>query len=86
MVYSWCTLLLANMKSQLTECKMGIKRKFGFASILCSFFSEWVPGMGPKVDIILCGPHNPAMARWTEVMRGQGGGRVPTPYNDDFFF
>jgi hypothetical protein len=26
------------------------------------------------------------MARWIEVMRRQGAGRVVTPYNDDFFF
>jgi hypothetical protein len=26
------------------------------------------------------------MARWTEVMRRQGGGRVQTPYNEDFFY
>jgi len=37
-VYDWCTSLLANMKSQLTECKHGSKINFGFASILRSFF------------------------------------------------
>jgi hypothetical protein len=26
------------------------------------------------------------MEWWTEVMRQQGGGRVPTPYNDGFFY
>jgi hypothetical protein len=26
------------------------------------------------------------MAWWTEVMRWEGGGMVPTPYNDEFFF
>jgi hypothetical protein len=26
------------------------------------------------------------MAWWTDVMRRLGGGRVPTPYNDEFFF
>jgi hypothetical protein len=74
------------MKSQLTECKQGSKRNFEFASILCSFFFERVPGLGPRVDIIPCGPCDIAMAQWIEVMRRQGGGRVPTPYNDDFFF
>jgi hypothetical protein len=39
-VYNWCTSLLENVKSQLTECKQGSKRKFGFASILCSLFFE----------------------------------------------
>jgi hypothetical protein len=68
-VYDWCTSLLVNMKSQLTECKQGRKRNFGFASILCSFFFERVLGLGPQVEILPRGPHDPAMAWWTEVMR-----------------
>jgi hypothetical protein len=50
-VYDWCTSLLANMKSQLTDHKQGRKRKFGFASILCGFFFEQFPGLGPIFDI-----------------------------------
>jgi hypothetical protein len=38
------------------------------------------------VEILPRGPRNPAMARWIEFMRRQGGGRVSIPYNDDFFF
>jgi hypothetical protein len=68
-VYDCCTSLLANMKSQLTECKQGDKRNFGFASILCSFFFEQVPSLGTRVEIIPRGPRDPAMARWTKVMR-----------------
>jgi hypothetical protein len=84
-VYDWCTTLLTNMKGQLIECKQGSKRNFGVASILCSFFFEWVLGLGPRVEILPRGPCDPAMAWWTEVMRQQGGDRVPTPYNEDFF-
>jgi hypothetical protein len=36
--------------------------------------------------MILHGPHDPTMSRWTDVMRWLGGGRVPTPYNDEFLF
>jgi hypothetical protein len=68
-VYDWCTLLLDNMKSQLTECKQGDKRNFEFASILCSFFFEWVLVLGPRVEIIPQGPRDLAMAGWTVVMR-----------------
>ena len=85
-VYDWCTSLLTNMKGQLTECKQGSKQNFGFASILCSLFFEWVPSLGPRVEILPRGPHDPAMVRWIEVMKWQGGGRVSTPYNTDFFF
>jgi hypothetical protein len=85
-VYNWCTSLLANMKSQLTDLKEGMKRDFGFSYILCSFFFERVPGLIPRVEIIPHGPHDLAMSWWTEVMRRLGGGRVPTPYNYEFFF
>jgi hypothetical protein len=85
-VYDWCTSLLANMKSQVTKCKQGGKRNFGFASILCSYIFERVLGLGPRVEILPRGPRDQAMARWTEVMRQQGGGRVSTPYNKDFLY
>lgn len=42
--------------------------------------------MVPRVKIVPHGPCDLAMAWWTKVMRKQGGGRVPTPYNDEFFF
>jgi hypothetical protein len=73
------------MKSQLTDCKQGRKINFGFASILCSFLFEQVPGLRPRVEIITRGPCDLAMSRWIEVMRQLGGDRVTTPYNDDFF-
>jgi hypothetical protein len=85
-VYDWCTSLLTNMKGQLTECKQGSKRNFGFASILCNLFFEWVPSLGPRVEVLPRGPCDPAMVWWIKVMRWEGGGRVTTPYNDDFFF
>jgi hypothetical protein len=84
-VYDWCTSLLGNMKSQFTECKKGGKINFGFASILCSFIFELILGLGPRVKILPRGPHDPTMAWWTKVMRRRGG-RVPTPYNKDFFY
>jgi hypothetical protein len=74
------------MKSQLTDCKHGRKINFEFASILCIFFFERVPSLSPRVEIIPRGPYDPTMSRWTKVMRRLGGGRVPTPYIDDFFF
>jgi hypothetical protein len=85
MVYDWCTSLLVNMKSQLIDCKLGRMRNFRFTSILCSFFFERVPTLIPRVEFL---PHDLrrfSMTRWTDVMRWLGGGRVPTPYNDEFF-
>jgi hypothetical protein len=54
--YDWCTSLPANMKIQLTNCKQGRKRNFGFASILCSFFFAHVPSLSHTIDIISDGP------------------------------
>jgi hypothetical protein len=48
-MYDCCTYLVANMKIQLTECKQGGKRNFGFAHILCSLFFEWVPSLGSEM-------------------------------------
>jgi hypothetical protein len=42
--------------------------------------------LGPRVEIVPHGPIDPAMARWTMLMRRLGSGRVPTPYNNEFFF
>jgi hypothetical protein len=74
------------MKSQLTDYKQGRKRNFRFASILCSFFFERVPCLSPRVEIIPHELRDPTMSRWIDVMRWVGGGSVPIPYNDEFFF
>ena len=50
-VYDWSTMLLSNMKQQLSDCKMGRVRNFGFGSILSMFFFERVPGLSPRVEI-----------------------------------
>jgi hypothetical protein len=76
--YDWCTSLLANMKSQLVDCKQGRMRNFVCASILCSFFFETVLGLSPRLDITPHGLHDPTMSWWIDVMRRLGGGRVPT--------
>jgi hypothetical protein len=42
--------------------------------------------LSPRVEITPHGQRDPTMSWWTDVMRQLGGGRVPTPYNDEFFF
>ena len=59
-VYDWSTMLLSNMKQQLSDCKMGRVQKFGFDSILSMFFFEWVPGLSPRVDIVPHGFQDPS--------------------------
>ena len=49
--YDWSITLLSNMKQQLSDCKMGRVRNFGFGSILSMFFFEHVLGLSPTMDI-----------------------------------
>ena len=84
-VYDWSTTLLSNMKQQLSDYKMGRVWNFGFGGILSTFFFEWVPGLGPTVDIVPLGVWDPSQRHWKNVMRRLGGGRVANPYPVDFF-
>ena len=84
-VYDWNTVLLRNMKQQLSDCKMGKVRNFGFNSILSTFFFERVLGLSPRVDVPLHGVRDPAQWRWADVMCRLGGGRVSNPYPAKFF-
>ena len=50
-VYDWSTVLLSNMKQQLSDCKMGRVRNFSFNSILSTFFFECVLRLSTRVDV-----------------------------------
>ena len=52
-IYDWSTTLLSNMKHQLSECKAGRIRNFGFSNILSTFLFERVLGLSPRVDVPL---------------------------------
>ena len=84
-IYEWSTTLLSNMKHQLSECKVGRVRKFGFNSILSTLFFKHVLGLSPRVDVPLHGVRDPAQWHWADAMRKLGGGRVSNPYPADFF-
>ena len=84
-IYDWSTTLLSNMKHQLSECKVGMIQKFGFSSILSTFFFERVPGFIPRVDVPLHGVRDLAQRRWEDAMRRLGGGKVVNPYPAEFF-
>ena len=84
-VYDWSTMLLSNMKQQLSDCKMGRVRNFGFSSILSTFFFERVPGLSPRFDVPPHGVRYLTQKRWADAMRRLGRGRVSNPYPADFF-
>jgi hypothetical protein len=78
-------MLLTCMKAQLTGCKQGKMKNFGFGSLLCCFFFERVPMMSPRVDIHLHYVRDGTMDRWTEVLPRKGGGHLGDPWDDAFF-
>lgn len=84
-VFDWSSTLLEGMKAQLTTCRMGKKKTFGYGSILLSLFFERVPGMSPRVDF---GPHAmmiPTMGRSTSLMFRLGGGQLQRYFDDEYF-
>ena len=85
-VYDWSTTLLSNMKHQLSECKMGRVRKFGFSSILSMFFFARVPGLSPRVGIPLHGVRDPAQWRWVDAMHRLGALEEISIQNGPFNF
>ena len=58
-VYDWCSLMLTEMKSQLTSYMKGKAKEFRYGSILVAFFLERVPAMRPRVDHIHDGRTEP---------------------------
>ena len=84
-IYNWSTTLLSNMKHQLSECKAGRVRNFGFNSIFNTFFFERVPVLSPRVDVPVHGVRDLAQRCWEDAMRTLGGGRVANPYPAEFF-
>ena len=85
-MYQWSTVLLSNMKQQLSDCKMGWVQNFRFGrSILSTFFFERVLGLSPRVEIAPHGVRDLAQRHWANVMCRLGGGRVANPYPTKLF-
>ena len=83
-IYDWCTSLLASVCTQLTTCKMGRQKNFGYGSLICSFFFERIPVLTPRVSMPPPPPREPWMARWIRLWYRLGGG--PTQCYDEEFF
>lgn len=44
-VFDWCSSLLDTVRGQLTSCRIGRLNKFGFGSLICSYFFERTPSL-----------------------------------------
>ena len=42
-IFDWATAVTTNIKRQLTKCKQGRVKQFGYGSIMVSFFFERLP-------------------------------------------
>ena len=85
MVFNWVEAILLIFKDQLTKCRQGELKQFGFGSILACFFFEQVPQLRPKVVFRSLRAWDPHMLRWVQVMARAGVGRGRVKFDDPFF-
>jgi len=84
-IFDWATVVTINMKRQLTKCKRGKLKQFGYGSILVSFILERLPifqGQGAIVADPV--PREPRMAHWVALMP-RGGGDQQMSWRPKFF-
>jgi hypothetical protein len=51
-LFNWSVGFLQNVKEQISKCRTGRQKQFGYDSFLVSFFLERVPQMQPQVALI----------------------------------
>jgi len=83
-VFDWCSGLLTNLIDQLTRCRQGQHKQFGYGSILACFFFQRVPQMRPWAAMPSFTAKDPAMLKWLGLLIRLGGGRQPH-FLEDFF-
>ena len=85
-LYDWCSGVSPIMRRQLSDCKRGRCKNFGYASILVAFFFERVPAMSPAIPLQVRSPCQPRLSQWGDIFLRQGGGDiVHSVYDDDFY-
>ena len=72
-VFNWVEYLLLIFKDQVTKCRQGELKQFGFGSILACFFFERVPQMRPQVVFTELRRPYPRMQRGPDYGRGGSG-------------
>jgi len=73
-VFNWCEGLLTNLRDQLTRCRAGEQKQFGYGSILVSFFLEWVPHLHPQIELPVRPVSEPQIVLWASL-----AGRLSRP-------
>jgi hypothetical protein len=83
-VFNWADVVLRSIKRQLTKCRRGELKQFGYGSLLVSFFLERVPVFRLQVEWNFLGPRDPRMLRWCRLMARHVAGPI-VKYDDIFF-
>jgi hypothetical protein len=83
-VFNWADVVLCSIKRQLTKCRRGNLKQFGYGSLLVSFFLEQVPLLRLQVEWNLPAPRDPRMLRWCWIMARHVAGPI-IKYDDTFF-
>ena len=76
-MFNWAEAVTASMKRQLTNCRRGRTKQFGYGSILLLLMLERVPALQLQ-DMALDppGPRETRATQWAHVMPRGGGGRL----------
>jgi hypothetical protein len=82
-VFNWADAMLRSIKRQLTKCRRGELKQFGYGSLLVSFL-ESVPVFRLQVEWDFPGPRDPRMLRWCRLMAQHVAGPI-VKYDDIFF-
>ena len=83
-VFNWVEKILSVFKDQLTKCRQGELKQFGFRSILACFFFKRVPLMRPQVIFTELRARDTRMLRWVEIMTPTGGSRSKVRFEASF--
>ena len=82
-VFNWEDVVLRSIKKQLTKCRRGDLKQFGYGSLLVSFLDR-VPVFRLQVEWNILGPRDPRMLRWCRLMAQHKAGSI-IKYDDTFF-
>ena len=83
--FNWGDELLSVFKDQLSKCRQGELKQFGYVSILACFFFERVPQLRPQVVFTELRARDPRMLRWVRIMAHTGAGRGKVKFRAPFF-
>ena len=84
-VFNGVEALLSVFKDQLTKCRQGELKQFGYGSILACFFFERIPQLIPQVVFTKLRVRDPRMLRWVRIMARIGARRGKVKFGAPFF-